>query len=141
MPPLICHALADYNILCGPCVDCGLKTGNYCETLLQTGEALWQGGTCLARLRVPSEYWEEFQRTPLCTKCENKYGACHFCRGTSLCQPFPRGARNIEPGVSGYIPVYTTSDTSTPNPPGEPAGAPDDGTINGRSEFLPTTEN
>ena len=70
-----------------PCVDCGRVTGNFCETLLQMGHALWQGGVCLAANRIPSEPWAEDQRTPLCTSCERRHGACRFCRGVYGCTP------------------------------------------------------
>ena len=70
-----------------PCVDCGLCTGNFCETLLQQGKERWQGGVCYAENRVPTERWAPEQRTPLCTHCERKWGVCHFCRGQMWCVP------------------------------------------------------
>ena len=68
-----------------PCVECGLITGNYCETLSQVGHPLWQGGICLASERIPSEKWQQCQSTPLCCGCEILYGACRFCRGVHGC--------------------------------------------------------
>ena len=49
------HAAADAATLCRPCVDCGRKTGNYCETMLQKGHVAPQGGVCLATAWIPSE--------------------------------------------------------------------------------------
>ncbi len=74
-------AAGDEDDLLRPCVDCGLITGNFCETPLQRGHDEWQGGVCLAESRVPSEKWVKDQRTPLCYKCESNLGACRFCRG------------------------------------------------------------
>ncbi len=68
----------DMTVLCGgdadtlnrPCVDCGLYTGRYCDY-------------CLAASRIPTETWIDNQHTPLCSKCDNRFGKCHFCRGQS----------------------------------------------------------
>ena len=79
------------DMLLRPCSDCGLRTGNFCETRRQKNNERWQGGVCLAAVTVPSEKWAKDQRTPLCTSCEEKYGACRFCRGVIGCAPFPRG--------------------------------------------------
>ena len=70
-----------------PCVDCGERTGNFCETPTQQGSEHWQGGVCLAETWVPSEGWAEKQRTPLCTRCEGARGACHFCLKIHWCTP------------------------------------------------------
>ena len=70
-----------------PCVDCGLLTGNFCETMAQAGHAEWQGGVCLAADRVPTEVWASGQRTPLCSRCEDQHGACRFCRRVHSCTP------------------------------------------------------
>ena len=58
-----------------PCVDCGLSTGCYCD---------W----CLAASRDPKSEWVPGQHTPLCTKCDNLHGMCHYCRGIPWCTPF-----------------------------------------------------
>jgi hypothetical protein len=87
MADLIVFTTGSRDQLYRPCVDCGKKTGNYCETLLQVGKSLWQGGVCLADENVPSENWAPHQRTPLCTDCERVHGACHFCRGVHLRTP------------------------------------------------------
>ena len=79
------------DMLLRPCSDCGRRTGNFCETRLQKDKQRWQGGVCLAAVTVPSEVWAKDQRTPLCTSCEEKHGACRFCRGVIGCAPFPRG--------------------------------------------------
>ena len=60
-------AVGDREMLCRPCVDCGLRTGCFCD---------W----CLAADRLPDEKWAAGQLTPLCTHCDREYGACHFCR-------------------------------------------------------------
>ena len=59
-----------------PCADCGLVTGGFCDF-------------CLAAERFPGEEWAEGQQTPLCTVCDKKHGACHFCRGRLWCVPPP----------------------------------------------------
>ena len=59
-----------------PCVDCGLITGRFCDY-------------CLAETRVPSEEWAENQMTPLCSRCDWKHGACHYCRGCLWVTPPP----------------------------------------------------
>ena len=64
-----------------PCVDCGLWTGRFCDY-------------CRAADRVPSERWCDGQPTPLCSQCDNKYRACHFCRRITWCQPHPWGSTN-----------------------------------------------
>ena len=82
---LVC--VGETDELLRPCVDCGLRTGNFCETTKQQGLPAWQGGVCLAITWVPSEKWAANQRTPLCTHCERRLGACHFCRKTHWCTP------------------------------------------------------
>ena len=69
-------AFGDENMLCRPCVDCGLKTGNFCEH-------------CFAADRLPKEQWAAGQMTPLCTVCDHKHenAGCHFCRGVSWATP------------------------------------------------------
>ena len=57
-----------------PCVDCGLVTGSFCDY-------------CEAAKRCPDEEWATHQMTPLCTKCDRKWHACHFCRGQQWCVP------------------------------------------------------
>ena len=85
-----------------PCVDSGRRAGNFCETLLQAGHARWQGGSCLAEVSFPSGDeeggWSCSQRTPLCTACEKKHGACHGCRKVPWCRPFAFGARQPAAG-------------------------------------------
>ncbi len=63
------------------CVDCGLRTGNWCG-------GRWSAFRgCPADLHVPKEIWEVGQMTPLCTKCEDRWMFCRFCRGVSSCTP------------------------------------------------------
>ena len=64
------------DILFRPCVDCGLKTGYFCDF-------------CKAKDRLPNEVWADNQFTPLCTRCDHMYYACHFCRKTIWCAPPP----------------------------------------------------
>ena len=67
-------AVGTKEVLCRPCVDCGLVTGNFCD---------W----CKGEDRLPEEYWAPGQMTPLCTHCDKKRNACHFCRGEIWCVP------------------------------------------------------
>ena len=62
-----------------PCVDCGLRTGCFCDA-------------CLGVERLPLEAWAPGQHTPLCTECDRRYnGLCHFCRGQSWATPPANG--------------------------------------------------
>ena len=38
---------------------------------------------------APDEVWADNQMTPLCTHCDRKWDACHFCRGQQWCVPAP----------------------------------------------------
>ena len=67
-------AYGEEEDLTRPCVDCGLYTGRFCDH-------------CFASWRVPSEEWCRGQRTPLCSRCDNLWDACHFCRGEHWCTP------------------------------------------------------
>ena len=98
------YVLAVGDGLIRPCVDCGRQTGNFCETLLQAGHAYWQGGVCLAADWMPQEEWADGQRTPLCTSCEERYGACRFCRGVQTCTPpsWGRAGPAPEAGPPGF---------------------------------------
>ena len=80
-------ATGDEALLVRPCVDCGRRTGNYCETPAQAGHTFWEGGICLAAKHIPSDEWAPGQRTPLCSACERIHGACHVCRRVSMCTP------------------------------------------------------
>ena len=71
-------AVGDIETLYRPCVDCGRKTGSYCDF-------------CKAKDRVPSEKWAERQQTPFCTACDYKYDACHFCKELPWCTPPEHG--------------------------------------------------
>ena len=68
------------EVLCRPCVDCGLYTGRFCDY-------------CYAADRIPDEKWERGQLTPLCSYCDNRYDACHFCRGVHMARPFAWGRK------------------------------------------------
>ena len=86
------------------CVDCGLRTGNFCD-----GQELQGGRPCLAAERMPNDVWCAGQRTPFCTNCESRYGLCRFCRGAfgptppewSGPRPPPRGEG---PGPGRMVP-------------------------------------
>ena len=69
----VANVITAVNVFAKPCVDCGLLTGNWCETLVANGQ-------CFAAMRVPGGQWQPGQRTPLCTGCERARGACHWCR-------------------------------------------------------------
>ena len=73
-------AWGDEDMLCRPCVDCGLYTGRFCD---------W----CYAADRLPDEEWAVGQLTPLCSRCDNKHDACHYCRGLSWVPLPPHGPR------------------------------------------------
>ena len=68
-------AMSSEEMLCRPCVDCGLNTGRFCDY-------------CCAVDRIPSEQWAVGQMTPLCSTCDWAHGRCHFCRGLPWCRPF-----------------------------------------------------
>ena len=68
--------MGDPGLLCRPCVDCGLRTGRFCD-----------GDGCLAAVRVPSEQWAPGQLTPFCSHCEAKRLLCHFCEGKAWATP------------------------------------------------------
>ena len=72
--PLQVLATGSVEMLNRPCVDCGLVTGSFCDY-------------CEAAERCPDEEWAEHQMTPLCTMCDEKWKACHFCRGQQWCVP------------------------------------------------------
>jgi hypothetical protein len=54
-----------------PCIDCGLLTGNWCDScekiMMDAGKRL----------------------TPLCTGCEEEKLRCHQCDGVAMATPFP----------------------------------------------------
>ena len=57
------HVLAHSDspdMLLRSCVDCGLRTGRFCDH-------------CLAEDRVPNEVWASGQHTPLCSHCDNEH--------------------------------------------------------------------
>ena len=70
----------DENILCRPCVDCGLRSGCFCDF-------------CKAKDRLPNEVWADNQYTPLCTRCDRMHDAFHFCRNQRWCAPPPHNHR------------------------------------------------
>ena len=71
--PMEVYAHGEVNVLCRPCVDCGRKTGCFCDY-------------CKAADRMPGEMWAQGQMTPLCDVCDNTKG-CHFCRRQAWCVP------------------------------------------------------
>ena len=81
-----------------PCVDCGLQTGRYCDG--DEFGAIGSGGSaCFADERLPRgdivhPEWNPGQRTPLCSFCDKKYEACHFCRGVAWASPQPHQERS-----------------------------------------------
>ena len=76
MAALQVYAVGSPELLIRPCVDCGLKTGGYCDK-------------CLAEDRMPEEEWAEGQHTPLCSKCDEAHKKCHYCRRVPWCVPPP----------------------------------------------------
>ena len=86
-------AVGDEKMLVRACVDCGRYTGRFCDF-------------CLAADRLPNEQWAKGQMTPLCSDCDNKFDACHFCRGVSSCTP-PPGTQG--PGTTATRPAADRS--------------------------------
>ena len=74
----------DTETLCRPCEDCGQYTGRFRDH-------------CPASTRIPNEKWEGNQHTPLCSTCDNRYWACHYCCGIYMARPFSWGHRAQEP--------------------------------------------
>ena len=75
--PLDLEVLAwskDPEALIKPCVDCGQRTGSYCDY-------------CRAVDRDPKGVWEKGQHTPLCTRCGGLHARCLFCRGMHWATP------------------------------------------------------
>ena len=59
------------------CVDCGLRTGCYCDY-------------CLAKDRSPNEVWASGQHTPLCSHCDKEHDMLLGFQGVStLGRMFP----------------------------------------------------
>jgi hypothetical protein len=69
-PDMEVFACGSVEMLMRPCVDCGRKTGRFCDH-------------CRAKDRLPLEEWAPGQMTPLCSVCDDKFDACHFCRGVA----------------------------------------------------------
>ena len=70
------------HLLYRPCVDCGRHTGRFCDY-------------CLAATRLPDERWVPGQPTPLCSKCDNEWDCCHFCRGLTWATPPASGSPTL----------------------------------------------
>ena len=112
-------AVGDEAMLCRPCADCGLVTGRFCD---------W----CFAADRVPCEQWAYNQQTPLCSRCDNRHGACHFCRGLDWCTPPPRRGGGPAPA-----PVVINLEGQPPKAPGALAPAADAAGASGADGPLP----
>ena len=78
---ILCSA-EDPKTLFRLCVDCGKRTGNYCD-------GIFNRGPCFAAIRVPAETqeWAQDQSTPLCNECEKRFLLCRFCRGVHSATP------------------------------------------------------
>jgi len=50
-----------------PCVDCGTLTARFCDY-------------CFAADRLPTQRWAHEQPTPLCSKCDDEWDMCRYCR-------------------------------------------------------------
>ena len=66
-------AYGEESDLLRACADCGQVTGRFCEALSGDGD-------CMAVTWIPAESWLQGQRAPLCSSCDWRLGACHFCR-------------------------------------------------------------
>ena len=69
----------DPKILYRQCVDCGVRTGRFCD---------W----CRAVDRFPQgdatgRGWADGQLTPLCSACDNARARCHFCLDIWVTKP------------------------------------------------------
>ena len=69
----------DLTILLRDCVDCGRRTGRFCDY-------------CFAEERFPKgdtigRFWACNQLTPLCSCCDNARRACHYCLGILVTRP------------------------------------------------------
>ena len=87
IPLEVNSVVADPEVLFRPCVDCGWRTGCFCDY-------------CKAAQRLSNEEWAVGQNTPLCTDCDRLEGVCHYCRGVHMPTPFPRGPPLVIPGES-----------------------------------------
>ena len=105
--------VGDADQLLQPCVDCGRVTGNFCETTLQQGHALWQGGSCFVADHVRGSDWAPNQRTPLCTECEERHGACRFCRKVHSCTPPAHRRKRQLIGDVEEVPAHLSSGTGS----------------------------
>ena len=70
---------SDPRVLQRPCVDCGRRTGRFCDY-------------CRAADRFPAgdatgRGWAEGQLTPLCSACDNSRDACHYCLDIWVTRP------------------------------------------------------
>ena len=102
-------AVGEEEDLTRPCVDCGLYTGRYCDY-------------CFAARRIPSEEWSRGQRTPLCSRCDNRWNACHFCRGLHWCTPAAWGtAADYVKQAQAKRDWKRWRDTKRPSDPSTPA--------------------
>ena len=70
--------VAQQHVLHRPCVDCGLRTGCWCDY-------------CFAVTRFPEEHRASNQNTPLCTICDYSHRRCHFCHGQLWVAPAANG--------------------------------------------------
>ena len=71
-------AYGEESDLLRACADYGQVTGRFCEM---------PGRDCMAVMWIPSECWLQGQRTPLCSSCDWRLGACHFCRKVCWATP------------------------------------------------------
>ena len=83
-------AWGDVETLVRPCVDCGLRTGWFCDGLERP---------CFARHWLPKELWARGQRTPLCSRCERLRGTCHYCRRVQSATPPAHGGAAPQSGL------------------------------------------
>ena len=72
-------AWGEPQMLCRPCVDCGLLTGRFCD-----GDDICE---CFAENWMPDLDWAPGQNTPFCRKCEDRKEVCHFCRDEAWARP------------------------------------------------------
>ena len=114
------YAAGTEEELVRPCVDCGRRTGNFCDI-------------CLAVDRIPSETWLLGQRTPLCSICDRQRDACHFCLGRSWVTP----PVDYHPDGVGESAASILAPSNTPNPEESQGKGSDGGSDDRSSGFDP----
>ena len=98
----IAQGVTCFNPALVTCVDCGLRTGRFCDGDEVMGpDGRWSGRPCFAvdtvgAVNAAGQEIPNGQRTPLCSECCHKaflkfeVEQCHFCRGIPWATPPPQ---------------------------------------------------